>query len=68
MAAGPDRAKPITSPDDARLAGMGREDIAGADQIAQRLAATPQERLRCLIDALHFEDKAHRARVLRNEG
>jgi len=33
MASGADRS-PITSPDDPRLAAMGQEDVAGADQIA----------------------------------
>lgn len=69
MTAYPDPAvAPITSPDDPRLAGIGREDVSGADQIARMLGATPRERLRFLIDALDFEKRAHRARVLRNRG
>jgi hypothetical protein len=31
----------MISPDDARLKGMGQESVAGEDQIAQMLAATP---------------------------
>jgi hypothetical protein len=31
---------PVTSPDDPRLARMGQEDVPGADQIPQMLAAT----------------------------
>lgn len=69
MTAPPDlTAPPITSPDDPRLAGMGWEDVSGADQIAPMLAATPRERLRCLLAALDFEDRAHRARVMRKKG
>jgi hypothetical protein len=44
----------ITSPDDPRLHGMGREQIAGADQILARLAATPDERLDALVAVLEF--------------
>jgi hypothetical protein len=47
---------------------MGREDVSGADQIAPMLGATPRERLRCLLDALDFEERAHRAPVLRSKG
>ena len=54
----------VTSPDDPRLAGMGRESVAGEDQIDQMLAATPAERLHCLIEMLEFEDRAHRAKPL----
>jgi hypothetical protein len=53
---------PVTSPDDPRLESMGKESVAGEDQIAQMLAATPRERLRCLLDMLAFEERAHRAR------
>jgi hypothetical protein len=53
---------PVTSPDDPRLAGLGEESVAGEDQIAQMLAATPRERLRCLVEMLEFEERAHRAR------
>jgi hypothetical protein len=67
MTAHPDLT-PITSPNDPRLAGMGREDVSGADQIAQMLGATPRERLQCLLDALDFEERAHGARILRNKG
>ena len=54
----------VTSPDDPRLRGMGEESVAGEDQIPQMLAATPRERLRCLVEMLDFEDRAHRARPL----
>jgi hypothetical protein len=57
-------ALPVTSPDDPRLRDMGEESVAGADQIPQMLAATPRERLRCLVEMLAFEDRAHRARPL----
>ena len=57
-------ARPVSSPDDPRLKGMGEESVAGEDQIAQMLAATPRERLRCLVEMLDFEDRAHRARPL----
>jgi hypothetical protein len=53
--------EPVTSPDDARLRGMGLEEVPGADQITQMLAATPRERLQCLLDMLAFEERAHRA-------
>jgi hypothetical protein len=43
---------------------MGRESVAGEDQIDQMLAATPAERLRCLVEMLEFEARAHRARPL----
>lgn len=52
---------PVTSPNDPRLAGLGREDVAGADQIPQMLAATPRQRLQLLLDMLAFEERAHRA-------
>jgi hypothetical protein len=41
---------------------MGMESVAGEDQIAQRLAASPRERLQWLLDVLAFEERAHRAR------
>ncbi len=40
---------------------MGQEEVAGADQVAQMLAATPRERLKCLLEMLAFEERAHRA-------
>jgi hypothetical protein len=55
---------PVTSPDDRRLMGMGRESVAGEDQIDQMLAASPRERLRCLVEMLEFEERAHRARLV----
>lgn len=58
---------PVTSPDDPRLAGMGSEQVAGADQIPQMLAATPRERLQCLLDMLAFEERAHKAIPLPRE-
>jgi hypothetical protein len=38
--------------------------VVGEDQIEQMLAATPSERLRCLVEMLQFEDRAHRAKPL----
>jgi hypothetical protein len=55
---------PVTSPDDPRLAGMGMDSVAGEDQIAQMLAASPRERLQCLLDMLAFEERAHRAQPI----
>ncbi|CAN5670714.1 hypothetical protein BH24ACI5_BH24ACI5_10790 [soil metagenome] len=52
---------PVTSPDDARLARMGREDVAGADQIAGMLAMTPDERLDGLEAMLEFLEEARAA-------
>ena len=52
---------PVTSPDDPRLGGMGREDVPGADQISQMLAASPRERLQCLVEMVAFEERAHKA-------
>ena len=52
---------PITSPDDPRLTAMGLEDIAGADQIAGMLAATPDERLDGLEAMLEFIEEARAA-------
>lgn len=43
---------------------MGVGSVAGEDQIAQMLAASPRERLQCLLDMLGFEERAHRARPL----
>ena len=54
----------ITTPDDPRLVSMGAEEIAGADQIAGRLASTPDERLDALVAVLSFIEEA-RAAVLR---
>lgn len=54
----------MTSPDDPRLAGLAREEVAGADQIPQMLAATPRDRLRLLLDMLAFEERAHKATLL----
>ena len=34
------------------------------DQISERLAWTPRERLAYLLDMLEFEERAHRARAL----
>lgn len=52
---------PITSPDDPRLAGMGEDSVAGADQIAGLLAATPDERLASLVSMLQFLEEARAA-------
>jgi hypothetical protein len=56
-----DQPAPVTSPDDPRLHGIGQEDVPGADQIPQMLAASPRERLQCLLEMLAFEERAHRA-------
>lgn len=56
--------RPITSPDDPRLAAMGYEEIAGASQIPQMLAASPDTRLQYLLDMLEFEREAHAARLI----
>lgn len=63
MATRPD-SSPVVTPDDPRLAGMGKEDIAGADQIARMLAVTPDERLEELTALLEFVYEA-RAALLR---
>jgi hypothetical protein len=60
----PDKAALVTSPTDPRIAKVGLESAAGEDQIEQMLAATPSERLRCLVEMLEFEDRAHRAKPL----
>jgi hypothetical protein len=57
-------AAPVTSPTDPRIAAVGRESVAGEDQIDQMLAASPAERLRCLVEMLEFEERAHRARLV----
>lgn len=59
---------PVTSPDDPRLAGMGREDIAGADQIDRMLAMTPDERLDSLVAWADFLDQLRNGRVLPKSG
>jgi hypothetical protein len=41
---------------------MGKDTVAGEDQIAQMLAASPRERLECLLEMLAFEERARRAR------
>ena len=60
------KVQPITSPDDPRLQGMGREAVAGADQIEEMLAATPDDRLDSLTAMMDFVAEArlalHRAR------
>jgi hypothetical protein len=52
---------PVTSPEDPRLLGIGQDDVAGADQIPQMLAASPRQRLECLLEMLSFEERAHKA-------
>ena len=59
VSAGP--SSPVVSPDDPRLASMGREDVAGTDQIAGMLAATPDERLDSLVAILRFVADARTA-------
>jgi hypothetical protein len=58
---------PVTSPDDPRVARLVPDDVAGGDQIAQMLAATPRERLQLLLDMLAFEERAHGAIPLPRE-
>jgi hypothetical protein len=60
----PDDAARVTSPTDPRIAGVGRESVAGEDQIGPMLAASPVERLRCLVEMIEFEERAHRARLI----
>lgn len=43
---------------------LTRRDDGERDQIRERLAWTPQQRLRYLLDMLAFEGRAHRARRL----
>lgn len=43
------------------MAGMGLEDVAGADQLARSLAATPDERLDELTAVLEFVCEAREA-------
>ena len=52
---------PVTSADDPRLRGMGQEHVAGADQIAGLLEATPDGRLDHLIAVLRFVEEARAA-------
>ena len=49
---------PITSPQDPRLARMGQERVAGADQLAARLASTPDERLDSVTACAEFVREA----------
>jgi len=56
-----DQPTPVTSPDDPRLGGIGQEAVPGIDQIPQMLAASPRERLQCLLEMLAFEERAHKA-------
>ncbi len=56
---------PVTSPDDPRLAGMGTEDVAGADQIDGMLAMTPDERLDSLVAMAEFIDEMRQGRIPR---
>jgi hypothetical protein len=51
----------ISTPDDPRLERIGREPIAGADQILARLAATPDDRLDSLIALAEFVSEAREA-------
>ena len=51
----------VVSPDDPRLTPTGREDVAGVDQIVERLAAKPDERLDSLVAVLQFVGEAREA-------
>ena len=55
-----DESQTLTGPEDVRNRG---EDF-DLDQIVERLAWTPLERLQYLLDMLDFEELAHRAKRL----
>ena len=55
---------PVTSPDDPRIAGMGMEDVAGADQIDGMLAMAPDDRLDSLVAWVDFIEDLRTARVV----
>jgi hypothetical protein len=55
---------PVTSPTDPRIASVAGNSVAGEDQIDQMLAATPLERLRCLVEMIEFEERAHSAKLV----
>ena len=55
---------PVTSPDDPRLAGMGMEDVAGADQIDGMLAMTPDDRLDSLVAMADFAEQLRHGRII----
>jgi hypothetical protein len=55
---------PVTSPDDPRLARMGMEDVAGADQIDGMLAMTPDERLDSLVALADFAAQLRQGRII----
>ncbi len=57
----PQTPPPVTAPDDPRLRTIGQEHIAGADQIAALLAATPDERLDNLVAILRFIEEGRAA-------
>ena len=38
--------------------------MAGEDQIEPMVAASPAERLRCLVEMIDFEERAHKARLV----
>ena len=54
---------PVTSPDDPRLARMGREDVSGADQIDGMLAMTADDRLDSLVAMLDFAEELRQGRI-----
>jgi len=55
---------PVTSPDDPRLAGMGTEDVAGADQIDGMLAMTPDDRLDSVVAMADFAEQLRHGRII----
>lgn len=61
-----DRAEPapVSSPDDPRLAGMGMDDVAGADQIDGMLAMTPDDRLDSLVAMVGFVEQLRHGRII----
>jgi hypothetical protein len=46
---------------DACRASRARACLSGADQIPEMRAASPRERLQCLVEMLAFEERAHKA-------
>ena len=55
---------PVTSRDDARLAGHDREDVAGAGQIDAMLAMSPDERLDSLVAMVAFAEELRAGRIV----
>jgi hypothetical protein len=58
------KAAPVVSPGDPRLAGLGAEDVAGADQIDGMLAMSADERLDSLVAMVAFAEELRTGRVV----